>query len=132
MGVKEIKVFQTECGKKFYSKQAAKKHDESCTCWKNPNQKTCVTCKFGVLQNDSNGMEHEPRCLQTWKWWDCKNPEWNYDLHFQQAPNDKTESLCINCPKHSSNKILPDATELQERDITNIKRHGESDNAKYI
>jgi len=98
--MKKIEAYQSDCGKKFFNKQTAKRHEIICKCWSNPNQKTCISCKFGEFIKDSNGMEDEPQYLQTWRQWDCKNPDWNYDLHYTQAQNDTTKSLCINCPKH--------------------------------
>lgn len=101
----EIKAYKAECGKKYFSKSGCKNHELICQCWTNPNLKTCMTCEFGRLINDSNGMEDEPQYLQTWMQWDCSNKEFNYDKHFTQAPNDNTKSLCINCPIHKL-KIL--------------------------
>lgn len=96
----EIKAYKTDCGRKYFSKQGAANHETICKCWANPVLQSCITCEFGELINDTNGMEHEPRCLQTWMQWDCHNPDFKYEDHYTQAPNDKTESLCINCPKH--------------------------------
>lgn len=94
----EIKAYQTLCGKKFFNKQSAKKHELVCKCWANPNLKTCLTCKFGKLVKDSNGMEYEPQYLHTWKQWECSNSAFDYDRMFTQAEHDKTQSLNINCP----------------------------------
>lgn len=99
--MKEIKGYVTECGKKYFNKQSAKRHEVTCKCWGNPDLKTCVSCKFGEFIKDSNGMEDEPHFLHTWRQWDCKNPLFKYDDHFTQAPNDKTNSLCINCPVYN-------------------------------
>jgi len=98
--MKEVKAYKSDCGKLYAKKQSAIAHETICKCWSNPNLKTCVTCKFGQLIKDSNGMEHEPQYLHTWKQWECSNVEFNYDTMFTQAPNDNTESLCINCPVH--------------------------------
>jgi len=92
--------YETDCGKLYVSKSGAFKHEQFCVCWKNPKLKTCMTCAFGKLINDSNGMEHEPQNLHVWKQWECFNKEFDYDEHFIQAKGDYTESLCINCPKH--------------------------------
>lgn len=98
--MKEIKAYQTICGKKYFSKQSAKKHENICKCWTNPNLKTCITCKFGELINDSNGMETEPQYLHTWKQWECSNSKFDYDTMFTQAEFDNTKSLNINCQVH--------------------------------
>lgn len=94
----EIKAYKLDCGKKFYTKKAAIKHERDCKCWTNPKWRTCKTCKFGKQEWDSNGMEHEPQFLHTWKQWNCSNPEFNYDLHFNQA-HENAADLCINCIK---------------------------------
>lgn len=100
--MKEVlqKRFITDCGKNYLRKAQAISHESICRCWTNPNLKTCVTCKFGELVKDSNGMEDEPQYLETWKWWNCKNREFDFDTMFTQASGDNTKSLCINCPKH--------------------------------
>lgn len=99
MQKKQVTIFITDCGKKYFSQSGAKNHEGYCKCWSNPNFKTCVSCRFGNLINDSNGMESEPQFLHTWKQWDCGNAYMDFDKYFTQAPNDTTNSLCINCPK---------------------------------
>lgn len=96
--MEEIKGYKTDCGKKYFNRQSAKKHEATCKCWSNPALRTCLSCKFGDYITDSNGMEDEPQYLHTWKQWDCSNVEFNYDTMFTQAPNDTTNSLNINCP----------------------------------
>lgn len=98
--MKKIEAYQCKCGKKYFSKKSAIVHESICKCWRNPDIKSCFTCKFGKFITDSNGMESEPQYLQVWQQWDCKNPLFNYDIHFTQAPKDNTNSLCINCPVH--------------------------------
>ena len=92
--------YKTDCGKLYSTKCGAKKHEKNCCCWKNPKLKTCMTCVFGKLITDSNGMEHEPQNLHVWKQWECFNELFDYDEHYTQADGDYTESLCIHCPKH--------------------------------
>lgn len=93
----EIKAYKCECGKKFYTKKAAINHEKVCKCWTNPKHRTCKTCKYGHLQYDSNGMEHEPQNLHTWHEWVCKNPEYKSELHHTPA-HEKVPDLNINCP----------------------------------
>lgn len=89
--------YKCDCGKKYHTKKSAATHEKNCRCWTNPKYKTCKTCVFGRQIKDSNGMEHEPQYLQTWKQWGCSNPEFVYDLHFTPA-HEKADDLCINCP----------------------------------
>lgn len=92
----EIK-YKADCGRKFSRKSAAEKHETVCKCWTNPKHKTCKTCKFGRLINDSNGMHHEPQYLHTWREWECQNSGFCYDEHFTRA-HEKAPDLNINCP----------------------------------
>lgn len=101
---KKVIRYYTDCGKGFWKKQKAVSHEANCRCWKNPKFKTCLTCKFKNIVHDSNGMEHEPHCLQTWEWNDCKNPEMNMDTMFKPA-HENAPNICINCPKWTPKKI---------------------------
>lgn len=93
--IKQIK-YQADCGRIFSKKTACEKHEIVCKCWTNPALKTCKTCKWGMVLHDSNGMEHEPQYLHTWKQWDCKNPNFDYEKHFTPA-HEKAQDLNINC-----------------------------------
>lgn len=97
----EIKAYKLDCGKKFFTKKAAEKHERECKCWTNPKWRTCKTCKFGSLEWDSNGMDDEPALLHTWRQWQCKNPAFVFDLHFTMA-HENAPDLCINCPVWAS------------------------------
>jgi len=94
---KRVTSYYSPCRKGFWNKNAAEQHEKNCKCWTNPKFKTCKTCDWGVDQHDSNGMEHEPHNLQTWRNWECTNPQFNYDKHFKAA-HEKAPTLCINCP----------------------------------
>lgn len=89
--------YRADCGRLFSKKVACQSHEKACTCWENPKFRTCKTCKWGRLVNDSNGMEHEPQFLQKWREWDCQNPKFDYGLHFTPA-HEKAPDLNINCP----------------------------------
>ena len=93
----EIKAYRCGCGKIFVGKKNCRLHEERCKSWKHPKNKTCKTCKFGKQVWDSNGMEHEPQFLHTWRQWECSNPKFDYDIHFTPA-HEKAEDLNINCP----------------------------------
>lgn len=67
MITKKVIRYYSECGRGFWKKQQAIKHDENCKCWVNPKYKTCLSCKHKCIVTDSNGMGHEPQFLQTWK-----------------------------------------------------------------
>lgn len=98
MIAKKIIRYYSDCGRGFWKKQQAITHDKNCKCWKNPIHKTCLSCKFKNIINDSNGMEDEPQFLQTWKQNDCKNPEMDMDKMFIPAHENALE-ICIRCPK---------------------------------
>lgn len=106
MIVKKVNRFYADCGKAFWNKKSCTTHEQNCVCWTNPKFKTCKTCKFGKQVNDSNGMEHEPQLLHTWRQWECSNPKFNYDIHFTPA-HKNAEDLNINCTIWESSKPLP-------------------------
>lgn len=95
--------YKCECGRKYSTKRLAENHEKCCTCWTNPKYRTCKTCKHGEQIRDSNGMEHEPQYLETWRVWECNNPEFNYDIHHHPA-HANAPDLCINCIKWESKK----------------------------
>jgi hypothetical protein len=94
--MKEIVAYKCGCGKVYVGKKACRLHEEVCTSWKHPKHRTCKTCIFGKQIADSNGMEHEPQFLHTWKQWKCSNPNFIYDVHFKSAHANAAD-LCINC-----------------------------------
>lgn len=98
MRQKRVTRYISDCGKGFWDKKSCLNHEDRCRCWTNPKYKTCKTCLFGVQITDSNGMEHEPALLHTWRQWRCLNPKFNYDVDFTQA-HENASDLCINCPK---------------------------------
>ncbi len=93
----EVTAYKCDCGKKYHTKSAAKRHELNCKCWTNPKFKTCKSCKFCRVYEDSNGMEHQPQFLHTWKQIECTNPLFDYDKHFTAA-HFKAQDLNINCP----------------------------------
>jgi hypothetical protein len=99
MTKKTVTRYYADCGKGFWNKNSCSNHEDNCKCWTNPKYKTCKTCVFGKQITDSNGMEHEPRELHTWRQWECSNPKFNYDIHFKPA-HENAADLCINCPVH--------------------------------
>lgn len=42
-------------------------------------------------------MSHDPQFYHEWATWECKNPLFDYDAHFQGIPNERY-GMCINCP----------------------------------
>lgn len=44
MEKKQITVFISDCGKKYFSQSGCKSHEKGCKCWTNPKHKTCLTC----------------------------------------------------------------------------------------
>ena len=67
MIAKKVLRYYSDCGRGFWKKDQAIRHDENCKCWKNPKFKTCISCKYKNMVEDSNGMEHEPQFLQTYQ-----------------------------------------------------------------
>ncbi len=67
MIAKKVIRYYSECGKGFWKKQVALRHEQNCKCWKNPKFRTCISCKFKNIVMDSNGMEHEPQLLHTFQ-----------------------------------------------------------------
>lgn len=100
--MEQIKAYKCGCGKVYIGKRACRLHEEKCTSWKHPKHRTCKSCKFGKQVSDSNGMEHEPQFLQTWRQWQCKNPLFK-DYMFHEAHKNAPD-LNINCPVWESNK----------------------------
>lgn len=98
MKIKKVNRYYSDCGRGFWSKKACLKHEENCKCWTNPAFRTCKTCIFAREYNDSNGMEHEPQFLQTWRGIECTNPNFDHDTDFNQA-HEKAPYLCVNCTK---------------------------------
>ena len=78
---KKVIRYYSDCGRGFWKKQQAIKHDENCKCWKNPKFKTCLSCKFKDIIQDSNGMEDEPHYLQTWDFNNCDHCEAGEPAH---------------------------------------------------
>ena len=60
--------------------------------------RTCKTCEFGHISNNLNVTDNLEQPLNEGFKWDCLNPDFKHDQHYNQAPHDKTNSLCINCP----------------------------------
>lgn len=54
--MKEIKAFQSDCGRIYKHKSSAISHDKKCKCWSNPKLKTCKSCVFGELHDFGGGM----------------------------------------------------------------------------
>lgn len=87
--------YKCACGKKYSTKRLAERHEENCKCWTNPKFRTCKTCRFGKQVQDSDDAGN------SWKQWQCSNPEFNYDIHFKAAHTNAPD-LCINCLKWES------------------------------
>lgn len=103
--MEEIKAYKCGCGKVYVGKKACRLHEQVCTSWKHPKHRTCKTCRFGRQVQDSNGMEHEPQNLQTWRQWECSNPDFIYEAHFRPA-HENASDLCINCPVWKANNSI--------------------------
>lgn len=88
----EVIRFKCKCGRVYAKKTDAVNHEKICKCWKNPDHKTCLTCKHKNIEYDSNGMEHEPQFLETWQTNLCSH-------HCKERiPHKKAPTLNINCP----------------------------------
>ena len=81
MTTKKITRYYSECGKGFWKKSQAIAHEDNCKCWKNQNLKSCISCKFKSITQDSNGMENEPHFLETWQTNNCEHSESGVPIH---------------------------------------------------
>jgi len=69
---RQIKAYGCDfkCGTKvLMSKKAMEAHEV--ICFYNPERKACVSCDNFESFNDSNGMEHDRRFLETWRQNQC-------------------------------------------------------------
>lgn len=94
MREKKVTRYYSDCGRGFWKKQQALTHDENCKCWVNPKFKCCLSCKFKQIVNDSNGMEHEPSNLQTWKTNLCEYSGFGVPAHKDY------DHIRLHCPKY--------------------------------
>ena len=77
---RQIKAYGCDfkCGTKvLMSKKAMEAHEV--ICFYNPERKACVSCANFETFEDSNGMEHEPQNLQTWRHTECLASE-DFDI----------------------------------------------------
>ena len=79
--IRKVTRYYSDCGRGFWKKQQAINHDKNCSCWKNPKFKTCISCKHKDIRVDSNGMEHEPYNLETWKFNNCNHSDSGIPAH---------------------------------------------------
>lgn len=66
---KKVTRYYAECGKGFWKKSTALTHELNCKCWKNPKNKTCLTCKKAEHVVD-HGDEITPG---EGAWFDCSD-----------------------------------------------------------
>lgn len=94
MIAKKVLRYYSDCGRGFWKKQQALKHDINCKCWNNPKFKCCISCSHKSFVKDSNGMENEPQYLQTWETNNCKHSECGVAVHKD------FDHIRMNCPHH--------------------------------
>ena len=58
------------CGRNVLTSHASMARHER-TCFHNPAMRACQTCAKYSSVVDSNGMEHDPECLHTWRAVEC-------------------------------------------------------------
>lgn len=85
-----VKMFVAECGRRYSKKSYCLEHEKVCKCWKNPKYKTCLTCKFDSVINESDGSGI------SWKERHCTNEKFDYDVHFRRA-HENAKDLCFMC-----------------------------------
>ena len=78
---KRVTRYYSDCGRGFWKKETAITHDKNCKCWKNPKFKTCISCEFKNMVNDSNGMKHEPQFLETFQTNNCEFSDSGIPVH---------------------------------------------------
>jgi hypothetical protein len=94
--VRVTRYYADACNRGFWNKYSCLEHEKNCKCWKNPINRTCLTCLFNNgVKGDSNGMEHEPQNLETWDYRDCKNPDMKEE--YLTPAHERAPNLFINC-----------------------------------
>lgn len=48
MKTKRVTRYYADCGKGFWKAESCLNHEKRCKCWKNPKNKTCKTCVYGI------------------------------------------------------------------------------------
>lgn len=79
MIAKKVTRYYSDCGRGFWSKYSAIKHDDNCTCWKNPKLKSCLSCVNRNIVNDDNGMDGQ--YCETWQTNLCKHSDSGMPVH---------------------------------------------------
>ncbi len=93
---KKVLRYYSDCGRGFWKKPQALKHDQNCKCWKNPKFKTCLTCKLKDFQVDDIGMEKEYEVL--WTYNNCDHSKYVASAH------KNCKHIKIYCPFHEQKK----------------------------
>ena len=83
MKSKKVLRYYSDCGKGFWKKQKALKHESNCKCWTNHKNKTCKTCKYVFFEDTGYGGS-----------WGCNHPN-KYGEH-NGAPNG-INYISVNC-----------------------------------
>lgn len=93
---KKVLRYYTPCGRGFWKKQSAIKHEENCKCWTNPKFKTCKTCRHNLVSYDEDdysiGYKGEGYTNECRIGVEYEGPEWT-------AAHEKAPDININCPK---------------------------------
>ena len=76
------------CKRRFSSKKRCLDHENACTCWTNPKNKTCKTCVHSHYESEDG-------------YWECWNIA-NDDYH-QGAP-EGVDYISVNCPHWEANQ----------------------------
>ena len=71
------------CKRRFSTKKRCMEHEEACTCWTNPKNKTCKTCEHGMHEKNDG----------CWECWNSAN------LNDHSGGPEGVDYISVNC-KH--------------------------------
>lgn len=94
-------IYIAECGRKYFSRSGALKHEGICSCWENPKNKTCKTCEHGSYYKGYSATREEPGENAGW---DCSHKE--FEEHKNHHHN--VDYISVNCRyylKRSNNEL---------------------------
>lgn len=74
MKVEKRNVYFCECGKSYLTKRACELHEQNCSSFKHPKNKSCKTCAFGCYETGTP-PDRETGDPGEYPFWNCENPK---------------------------------------------------------
>lgn len=95
MNSKMVRRYYAECGRGFWRKGAAVRHEEVCKCWTNPKLRCCKSCKHYSTFTDYDDIQsgYVGEGVVNMCPFDISDEDWT------PAHPVKATDLNINCPK---------------------------------